>query len=238
MILKKILHRLYRINSRRVQAVIRSLLYRFEGGEAYSETLRRIFSDYHAVKIGMYTHGGCFVPGNFDRFTTIGRYSSIARTAKTFNRNHPMDWKSTHAIFFNPELKCCDKDVVDYIPLKIGNDVWIGEYAVILPHVTEIGDGAVIGAGACINKNVPPYAVVVGTPARIVRYRFPKEIIEALLDSKWWEQDIKQIKPFFEEFQRPYEQLYFSKVRDIREKNEKNEKKICLTKGHEDTNIH
>ena len=93
-------------------------------------------------------------------------------------------------------------------PVKVGNDVWIGEYAVILAHVTEIGDGAVIGAGAIVNKNVPPYAVVVGNPARIVRYRFPKEIVDQLLASRWWEKDIEELKPTISEFQQPYEKLY------------------------------
>lgn len=113
----------------------------------------------------MYTHG-CFAPYQIDRFTTIGRYCSIARTAKVINHNHRIDFKSSHAFFFNPKLKCCKNDLFEYTPLIIGNDVWIGEYAVILANVSEIGDGAVIGAGAIVSKNVPPYAVVVGNPAR------------------------------------------------------------------------
>ena len=218
MVLSGILHKLYRINSTRFRSIIRRIICKLEAGEIFSATLRRIFKDYYAVEIGMYTHGGCFTPNNFGRFTTIGRYTSVARRAKAYNRNHPMDWKSTHALFFNPEFNCCDKDFVDYVPLKIGNDVWIGEYALILPNVTEVGDGAVIAAGAVVNKNVPPYAVVVGNPARVVRYRFQKEIIEDLLASKWWEGDIKQIKSIIEEFQRPYEQFCVSKVGDIEEK--------------------
>ena len=218
MLIAKLLYKLYGIRRRRLRHFIISTICKMEGGGIYSTTLRKIFKDYHAVEVGMYTHGGCFVPNNFGRFTNIGRYTSVAMSAKAFNRNHPMDWKSTHGLFFNPELNYCDKDFVDYVPLKIGNDVWIGEYALILPNVTEVADGAVIAAGAVVNKNVPPYAVVVGNPARVVRYRFPKEIIEALITSKWWEQDIKQIKPFIEEFQQPYEKLYFSKGRKKEEK--------------------
>ncbi len=175
-----------------------------EGGPLYSTTLRLIFRKYYQVEIGMYTHGSCFVPGNFDRYTKIGRYCSIAADVHVFNRNHPMDFKSMHAFFFNPALKFTDRDLVEYTPLEIGNDVWIGHGAIILPHVTTIGDGAVIGAGAVVCINVPPFAVVVGNPARVVRYRFPRETIEQLLKEKWWEKDIKDILPDIKEYQRPY----------------------------------
>jgi acetyltransferase-like isoleucine patch superfamily enzyme len=124
---------------------------------------------------------------------------------KVFSRNHPMNYKSMHGFFFNPNLKFCKVDRVKDTPTKIGNDVWIGNSAIIMPNVTEIGDGAVIGAGAVVNKNVPPYAVVVGNPARIVRYRFSKEAIEELLESKWWEKSKEELKPDLEEYCKPYE---------------------------------
>jgi acyl-[acyl carrier protein]--UDP-N-acetylglucosamine O-acyltransferase len=135
-----------------------------------------------------------------------------------------MDFKSTHALFFNPALKFCDKYLVEDTPLKVGNDVWIGEYAVILAHVTEIGDGAVIGAGAIINKNVPPYAVVVGNPARVVRYRFSKEVIDELLASRWWEKDIGELKPNIKEFQQPYEKLCLDRKAKAGDKGETDER--------------
>ena len=81
------------------------------------------------------------------------------------------------------------------------------ECPLALPHVTNIGDGAVIGAGAVVNKNVPPYAVVVGNPARVVRYRFSQKIIEELLASRWWEKSIEEIKPYIHEFQIPYKNM-------------------------------
>jgi len=94
--------------------------------------------------------------------------------------------------------------LVEYTPIKIGNDVWIGYNSIILPKVSIIADGAVIGAGAVVHEDIPPYAVVTGCPARIVRYRFPQEIIEKLLASKWWEKDIEEIRPNIHEFQKPY----------------------------------
>lgn len=120
------------------------------------------------------------------------------------NRNHPMNFKSMHAFFFNPVLGYCREDIVEYIPLKIGHDVWLGHNSIIMPHVKEIGTGAVVGAGAVLNKDVPPYAVVVGNPARVVRYRFSQEKIEELLASRWWEKPIEELKPYLNEFLRPY----------------------------------
>ena len=78
--------------------------------------------------------------------------------------------------------------------LVIGNDVWVGTYAFInCSKVKSIGDGAIIGAGAVVLEDVPPYAVVVGVPAKIKRYRFPPEMIETLLRIKWWNWSIDEI---------------------------------------------
>lgn len=71
-------------------------------------------------------------------------------------------------------------------PIVVGNDVWIGRRAMILSGV-EIGDGAIIGAGAVVAKNVPPFAVVVGNPGKVVKYRFDADDIELLLSLKWWD---------------------------------------------------
>jgi serine acetyltransferase len=64
-----------------------------------------------------------------------------------------------------------------------------------MPIVENIGYGAVLAAGAVVNKDVPPYAVVVGNPARVVRYRFTEDIIAELLQSRWWENDLEQLDP-------------------------------------------
>lgn len=193
------LYNAYRFATLRRRVI--NLLYRLEGGDFYSQTLRRIFRDYHEVEVGLYTHGGCFVPRAIDRFTTIGRYCSIAHGVRTLNQNHPMDFKSTHGFFFNPELGFCRGVDVEITHLNIGHDVWIGANALILPHTRNIGHGAVIGAGTVVNKDVPPYAVVVGNPGRVVRFRFDPKTIEGLLASQWWEKPIDQLN--VEEFARP-----------------------------------
>ncbi|MEW5726856.1 MAG: DapH/DapD/GlmU-related protein, partial [Pseudomonadota bacterium] len=84
-------------------------------------------------------------------------------------------------------------------PVRIGNDVWIGAAAMILDGVT-IGDGAVVAAGAVVTREVPPYAIVGGNPAKVIRYRFPPEIVEELQRIAWWDwpdRRIKDFEPFF-----------------------------------------
>jgi acetyltransferase-like isoleucine patch superfamily enzyme len=97
-----------------------------------------------------------------------------------------------------------DKDLSESEPLKIGNDVWCGVNSIILPNVREIGDGAVVAAGAVVNIDIPPYAIVAGNPARIVRYRFEKEVVDELLESKWWEKSIEEILPDLVEYTKRY----------------------------------
>jgi len=91
---------------------------------------------------------------------------------------------------------------------NIGNDVWIGAQAVIKAGVT-IGDGAVIGGNSLVTKDVPPYAIVGGTPAKVIKYRFPEPIINALLELKWWEFDIEEIAELpFDDIEGCIEALY------------------------------
>lgn len=187
---------------------VRDILLRYvkkrEGGEFYSATLREIFRVHHGVEIGMYTHGGCFRPFAFGQKTTIGRYSSIASTAFAATDNHPMHYKSTHGFFFNPALHVVEADWA-YSPLSIGNDAWLGHNSIIMPGVNRVGDGAVVAAGAVVNKDVPPYAVVVGNPARVVRFRFPPATVEALLAEKWWEKDLAEIRQDLGDYTRPFD---------------------------------
>ena len=199
----RLLVRLYAVP--RLRGLVVRAAMRLEGGEFRSTTLREIFARYWDVEIGLYTHGGCFQPWMVDAKTKIGRYTSIASGVRVVNHNHPLSFKGTSGLFFNPALGLCDQWLVDHHPLEIGNDVWIGANAVIMPEVSRIGDGAVIGAGAVVNRDVPPYAVVLGNPARVVKYRFPEDVIARLLEEKWWEKDLGELAGRIGEFQVPLE---------------------------------
>jgi len=188
-----------------IRQFICKLVLKLEEGELYSNTIRKIFSCYHGVEVGMYSAGGCFVIGNINPFTRIGRYCSIAYTARTFNADHPRNLISSHALFYNPILGYARKDLLTRTRLSIGNDVWIGHNAIVISTCSEIGDGAVIGAGAVVNRNVPPYGIAVGNPARIVDFRFSKETIEKLITSKWWQKPLQDLLPEYDKFQKPLE---------------------------------
>lgn len=200
---REMLVRLYAI--RRLRPVVVRIVGRLEGGEYFSETLRRIFAQYWGVEIGMYTHGACFKPWAVDSNTKIGRYCSIAEGVRIINGNHPIGLKSTHALFHNPMFGYCDDWIGGPLnPTEIGNDVWIGANAVILPEVNRIGNGAVIGAGAVVNKDVPDYGVVLGNPARVVKYRFSEETIADLLAESWWNRDVQDLEKKLNDFQEFY----------------------------------
>src|SRR5271157_179392 len=194
---------LYGLGLRTIRSMVRSIVARIEGGELYSLTLRDIMRKYHGVDIGLYTMGAPFEPSAFPSGAKIGRFCSMSWTARAFNVDHPMNLKSTHAFFFNPRLGLVGHDPRTHPLLTIGNDVYIGHNAIILSSVRTIGDGAWIGAGTMVHQNVPPYAIVLGHPGRVVRYRFEEETITDLVASRWWDKPLSEIARNLEDFRRP-----------------------------------
>lgn len=175
-----------------------------EGGPAYSLTIRDIFRQFYRVNVGLYTAGPCAMrPRVFHPGTSFGRYSCIADTVRTFTRNHPLNIRSTHGFFYNPELGKVKGGSIQFNNLEIGNGVRIGHNAIILHPTERIGDGAVITAGSVVYANVPPYAIVTGFPARVVGYRFSKETIAHLLASRWWERRPEELVSDVEPMRRP-----------------------------------
>jgi acetyltransferase-like isoleucine patch superfamily enzyme len=130
--------------------------------------------------------------------TSIGKFCSIANDVLIGLGNHPLELLSTSPIFYrrnNPlqiDLIKKDLDIVEYKPINIGNDVWVGTRAIIMDGVS-IGHGSVIAANSVVTKDVPPYAVVGGVPAKILKYRFSLEKREEIISSKWWDSSIDKI---------------------------------------------
>ena len=124
----------------------------------------------------------------------IGKYCSISHGVKIGMGPHPLSFVSTSTVFYDPYRGVVDRQLYDEFKdkgfTKIGHDVLIGTNAVILAGV-NIGTGAVVAAGSIVVKNVPPYAIVGGNPAEILKYRFNKKTIDHLLKIEWWNMDVK-----------------------------------------------
>lgn len=141
------------------------------------------------VRIGEHTYGishrtvKLFGP---DDRVTIGKYCSIAEGVKLICGEHPTALVSTFPLGILPFVKSVPEiDSITKGPIAVGNDVWIGTNALVLSGVS-VGDGAVVAAGAVVTHDVPPYAVVAGVPARVIRMRFAPEQIESLRRIAWW----------------------------------------------------
>lgn len=124
----------------------------------------------------------------------IGSFCSIGSGAAFImagNQGHRHDWISSFPFFWMPEVPAFGGAADGYRPAGdtvIGNDVWIGSEAVLMPGIT-VGDGAVIGTRALVTRDVEPYTIVGGNPAKPIRKRFPEAQIAELLEMKWWEWD-------------------------------------------------
>lgn len=163
-------------------------------GRIESRLLLRKYSNSTHVKIGKGTYG---IGRNTLAFShskiEIGKYCSVGPEVRICTDvDHDPSLISTYPLktFL---LKRVEEDAISKGDINIGNDVWIGMRAIILGGV-RIGDGAIIGAGAIVTKDVPPYAIVAGVPARIIRYRFGEKQIERLLEIRWWDWSEEKIK--------------------------------------------
>ena len=154
----------------------------------------------HDCKVGDYTYISI---NSRISVTDIGKFCSIGPNFLCGWGIHPTNAVSTSPMFYSTlkqngtTLSEHDK-IEERKRIHIGNDVFIGANVVVLDGVT-IGDGAVIGAGAVVSKDVPPYAIAVGSPIRIIRYRFDEETVQQFLRLKWWDKDCLRLveKHFF-----------------------------------------
>jgi acetyltransferase-like isoleucine patch superfamily enzyme len=155
-----------------------------------------------SVSIGSYTY---FAGDAIVKYTTIGKYCSIARGVRIGLGKHPTkDVVSTHPVFHtkshHASLGYNKEDFIERYPLTtIGNDVWLGQSVLIMSGVT-IGDGAIVGAGAVVTQDVEPYSIVVGVPAKHIRYRLEPDEIKFLLNFKWWNKPEAWVKDHLDSF--------------------------------------
>lgn len=155
---------------------------------SYIDKTAKVYSGstFYNSKLGRYSYVG------YDSEVVnceIGSFCSIANGFIAGGAKHPLEWLSTSPVFYDvsggTNYHLGHLTIETTVRTYIGNDVWIGSRAIILQGV-HIGTGAVVGAGAVVTKDVPPYAVVAGCPAKIIKYRFDSDIICRLLKSEWW----------------------------------------------------
>ena len=188
------LRRLYDAFGRRTNpGVLARLARRFEGGEARSRTLRRLLLDRYEIRAEAFSYGAFHVPAAAEPGLTIGRFASISRDVR-WGLGHPLDHVALSHLFADPRNGFVDAWPPDRPTLEIGPDAWIGAQVVITTGCRRIGVGAAIGAGSVVTRDVPDFAVCVGAPARVVRYRFPEETRSAILASRWWERSLAELR--------------------------------------------
>lgn len=163
----------------------------------------KIYEPFHIndSKIEKYTY---IAPNASISKSNIGKFCSIGPNLMCGRGIHPTNGLSTSPMFYSTAkqngVSLCKKDkIMERKTINIGNDVFIGANVTILDGIS-IGDGAIIGAGAVVNKDIPPYAIAVGTPIQVKSYRFDDRQIKELRNLKWWNMDeehLEEIEKYF-----------------------------------------
>jgi acetyltransferase-like isoleucine patch superfamily enzyme len=136
------------------------------------------------TRVGRFTSLG---RGAKCHYADLGPFCSVAWDVTIGATSHPLDRASTHAFAYRRAVGAIAEDApIDRPRARLGPDVWVGTHVVVLPGV-EIGAGAVLGAGSVVARDVRPYAIVAGAPARELRRRVPEETVERLLALAWWD---------------------------------------------------
>lgn len=204
--ISKYLHKLYLVNFKWKNRHYKSVIFQkhclisdtdfFEGNNNIGGRI------YHShVGYGTYIVG----ENGYIHDCKIGRFCSIASNCHIGLGDHPFEMVSTSPLFYQAHSLLpnsflaksvpCAEQTINNTPYKviIGNDVWMG-YNVCVKEGVTIGDGAIIGAKSLVTKDIPPYAIAVGTPAKVIKYRFTHDQIQKLLAIQWWNKDIDWIR--------------------------------------------
>lgn len=169
------------------------------------------------TKIGDYSYCNGF---NQIMNANIGKFVSIASGVKINAINHPYEWVSQHNFLYLSEQYDFGENDEEFLLkrmkniVNIGNDVWIGYNAIIMPGI-NIGDGAVIGSGAIVTKDVEPYSIVAGVPAMFLKKRFSDDVINELKKIKWWDWSREDLRKRKEDFKNIEQFIKLYKVDDI-----------------------
>lgn len=185
-----------------------------ENGVWSSPTLRKIYEKKKQVVVGECSYGWdtMDIKGPLE----IGKYVSIGPGVKRFEVNHDVTAVTTSPFIFNPICGWVDKDYREKQKLVIGNDVWIGANVVICPSCHRIGNGSVIAAGAVVTQDVPPYSIVGGVPAKVIKKRFSDDVCEALESTCWWDINKEQIKDLLLKYKAPED--FIEAIKEIKNK--------------------
>lgn len=156
---------------------------------ARDDAVRYYVNRHMGIRVGKYSYGFEPMCTKKTPVASIGAFCSIASNVGISLGNHPLDLVSTSPAFYLSRFGLVDTDMEDpqefAKPIIIDHDVWIGLNATILTGV-HIGIGAVVAAGAVVTRAVPPFAIVAGVPARIMKYRFDEKTRDDILQSQWW----------------------------------------------------
>lgn len=158
---------------------------RWKRDQTTNTALRHFFRDRFDIDVGQYSYG-CFDRWRMPGPLRIGRYCSFGNSVRVVDANHPLDGLTSHPIGYDPGAGVIAHSRINPVPLVVEDDVWVGHNSVILPGCKFIGRGAVIGAGSIVTRDVAPYSIVAGNPARVLRSRFSEPVIAAIEASQWW----------------------------------------------------